>query len=84
VLKRLLEEVATGRIGSTAELATALGASSAMVAAMVDELERRKLLHRAGNCGSSCTACPAGTECAPKARASAWMLTAAGRRHAER
>jgi Mn-dependent DtxR family transcriptional regulator len=84
VLKQVLTAVATGRIGNTAELAEAIGASTAMVAAMVAELERRGLLERAGECGTTCTACPAGPECGSNARASAWMLTAAGRRQAER
>jgi Mn-dependent DtxR family transcriptional regulator len=81
VLRRLLSTVASGRIGSTAELAAALDASPALVEAMVGELERRGLLQRAGECGTSCTACPTEADCAPQSRRNAWLLTAAGRRY---
>ena len=83
MLKILLTKVATGRIGNTAELAAAMDASPAMVEALVGELERRGLLQRAGDCGSVCTGCPTELECGQKAQASAWLLTAAGRRYAE-
>jgi hypothetical protein len=82
VLRRLLVTIAAGRIGNITELAVAIDASPAMVEALVGELERRGLLQRAGDCGAVCTGCPTEFECGPKAHASAWMLTAAGRRYA--
>lgn len=84
MLRKLLSTVASGRIGNTAELAVAIDASPAMVEVMVGELERRGLLQRAGDCGAVCTGCPTESACGPKAAASAWMLTAAGHRYAER
>ena len=83
MLKIVLTQVGAGRIGNTAELAAAMDASPAMVEALVGELERRGLLQRAGDCGSACTGCPTELECGQKTQASAWMLTAAGRRYAE-
>jgi Mn-dependent DtxR family transcriptional regulator len=83
VLKRLLSTIAAGRIANTAELAAAMDASPAMVEALVDELERRGLLQRAGDCGSVCTGCPTELACGQQGQASAWLLTAAGRRYAE-
>jgi hypothetical protein len=83
VLKRMLNKVSAGQVGSTAELAEAMDASPAMVAAMVGELERRGLLQRAGDCGSACAGCPTEVACGPKVQGGAWMLTAAGRRCAE-
>lgn len=83
MLKRLVANIAAGRIGSTTELAVAVDASPALVAALLGELERRGLLQRAGDCGAVCTGCPTAAECGPKAQAGAWLLTAAGRRYAE-
>jgi hypothetical protein len=82
VLKRLLATIAGGRIGDTAELATAIDASPAMIDALLGELERRGLLQRSGECGAVCNGCPAGLECKPRAQGGAWLLTAAGRRYA--
>jgi hypothetical protein len=82
VLKQVLSTVAGGRVGSTAELADALGVSPAMVEAMVAELELRGLLHRLGDCGEPCDGCPSVMHCGPATRGSAWMLTALGRRYA--
>ena len=84
VLKRLLRVVAHGQAGNTAELAAAIDASPALVEAMVGELERRGLLQRAGECGSACGGCPSEAACDPQQQASAWLLTAAGRRYSER
>jgi hypothetical protein len=84
VLKRILATVADGNIGNTTELAAATGISAAMIEAVVGDLERRGLLQRAGACGSGCGACATESACASKAQASAWMLTAQGRRYAER
>lgn len=81
MLKRMLATIATGRIGSTAELAAATGTSPEMIEALVAELERRGLLQRAGDCGSVCTGCPAEPSCGPAGQAHAWILTAAGRRY---
>jgi sugar/nucleoside kinase (ribokinase family) len=78
MLKELLSKVAAGQAGNTAELAAAMGASPAMVQAMVGELERRGLLQRAGECRVACGACRQVPGVRP--RACAWMLTAAGRR----
>jgi predicted transcriptional regulator of viral defense system len=83
VLKRLLSTIAAGQVANTAELAAAIDASPAMVEALVGELERRGLLQRAGDCGSVCTGCPTEPECGQQTQASAWLLTAAGRRYAE-
>lgn len=83
MFKRLLSAVASGQVGNTAELAAAIDVSPAMVEAMVAELERRGLLQRAGECGTACAGCPSESACDPKQQASAWMLTAAGRRYAE-
>lgn len=83
MFKRLLREVASGQVGSTAELAAAIGVSPAMVEAMVAELERRGLLQRAGECGTTCAGCPSESACDPRMQGSAWLLTAAGRRYAE-
>lgn len=83
MLKLLLTTVACGRIGNTAELAAVIGASPAMVEALIAELERRGLLQRAGECGAVCNGCPTEVACGDKAQAGAWMLTAAGRRYAE-
>ena len=80
MLKHLLATIATGRIGSTAELAVATGASPEMIEALVAELERRGLLQRAGDCGAVCTGCPVEPSCGPTGQAHAWILTAAGRR----
>jgi DNA-binding IclR family transcriptional regulator len=82
VLKRLLGIVADGQVGSTAELAAALGTSPLLVEAMLEQLERQGLLQRTGDCGVVCAGCPAEASCAPRATARAWMLTTAGRRHA--
>jgi hypothetical protein len=78
VLKRLLATIAGGRIGDTAELATAIDASPAMIDALLGELERRGLLQRSGDCDG----CPAGPGCELRAQGGAWLLTAAGRRYA--
>lgn len=83
MLKRLLATMASGGVGSTAELAVAIDASPAMVEVMVAHLERRGLLQRAGDCGSACGGCPTEAACDPAAKGNAWMLTAAGRRYAE-
>lgn len=83
MFKRLLSAVASGQVGNTAELAAAIEVSPAMVEAMVAELERRGLLQRAGDCGSTCAGCPSESACDPAAQGTAWMLTAAGRRYAE-
>lgn len=84
MLKRLLVEIAAGRVGSLAELARAIDASPEMVGVMMTELERRGLLQRAGDCGSPCAGCPKEIACAPGAsQGGAWMLTSAGRRSAE-
>jgi hypothetical protein len=83
VLKRVLAEIASGNIGNTLELAVATGVSAAMIETVVGDLERRGLLERAGACGSGCGACATESACASKAQASAWMLTARGRRYAE-
>jgi hypothetical protein len=82
VLRKVLATVAEGRVGSTAELAAAIDASPAMVEVVVAELERRGLLQRAGECGAACGGCPSESACDPRAQASAWMLTSAGRRYA--
>lgn len=84
MLKRVLVEIAAGRVGSLTELAKTIDASPEMVEVMVMELERRGLLQRAGDCGSPCAGCPKEIACAPGAsQGGAWMLTAAGRRYAE-
>ena len=82
MLKRLLATIATGRIGSMAELAAATDMSPEMIEALLAELERRGLLQRAGDCGAVCTACPAEPSCGPAGQARAWILTASGRRYA--
>ena len=81
MLKRVLATIAAGRVGSTAELAAALDLSPAMVEAVVAELEQRGLLERVGECGDTCSGCPAESACSPSARGSAWMLSSAGRRY---
>lgn len=82
MLKRLLQRIETGEAGNTAELADALGASPALVEAMVAELEQRGLLQRIGECGDPCAGCPVESLCGIAPRRCAWMLTAEGRRYA--
>ena len=81
MLKQVLSTMAGGRFGNTAELADALGVSRSMVEAMVAELELRGLLLRVGDCGEPCDGCPSEMHCGLAPRASAWMLTALGRRY---
>jgi len=81
LFRRLLDTVAEGRVGSTAELADELDASPALVQAVVEELERRGLLQRVGDCGEVCAGCPAEVNCGPAVKRSAWMLTTEGRRY---
>lgn len=81
MLKRVLQTIAAGRVGSTAELAAALDTSPALVDAMVEQLERSGMLERVGECGDVCAGCPV-EGCGVGAKGSAWMLTAAGRRYA--
>ena len=80
MLKRVLQAIATGRVGSTAELAAALETSPEMIEAMVDQLARSGMLERVGECADACAACP--VEGCGTVKGSAWMLTAAGRRYA--
>lgn len=83
MLRRLLGLIAQGRLGNTAELATALDVPKGLVEAMIGELAQRGLVQRAGQCGAGCGGCPAERTCGPTGQAGAWLLTAAGRRHVE-
>ncbi len=83
MLRRLLRVIANGGLGNTAELATALDVSSGLVEAMIGELDRRGLVQRAGATGAGCDGCPMERNCGPRARAAAWLLTTAGRRHVQ-
>jgi hypothetical protein len=79
VLRRLIEAVARGGAGDTRELAAELGASQAVVEAMMDELARRGLVARASECMPACSECPAGGICASRGSGGIWIVTRAGR-----
>lgn len=83
MLKRLLKTIESGQAGNTTELAEMIGASPALVEAMVIELEQRGLLQRVGECGDPCAGCPVESLCGIAPRRCAWMLTAEGRRRAQ-
>ncbi len=82
MLRQLLATIAAGQAGNTAELAAALGISSGLAEAMVNDLAQRGLLQRIGDCGTPCEGCPAEMNCGPAPRRGAWMLTETGRRYA--
>ena len=82
MLRRLLEAVRTGRAGDTRDLAREVGVPPAVVAAMMDELARRGLVQRTGDCRSACADCAVGGICGSRLRGGAWVLTRAGREHA--
>jgi hypothetical protein len=79
VLRRLIEAVARGGAGDTRELAAELGASHAVVEAMMDELARRGFVERASECLPSCGDCPASGICASRGSGGIWIVTRAGR-----
>lgn len=79
MLRRLIEAVARGGTGDTRELAAELGASQAVVEAMMDELARRGYVERASECLPSCGECPASGICASRGSGGIWILTRTGR-----
>lgn len=60
ILTRILDHLEIHRVGSPGELARAVGASPEAVKSMLENLQRRGLIHRIeanSACGSSCRQC---------------------------
>jgi len=60
ILTRILDHLSVHRVASLGELARATDASPEAVKSMLENLQRRRLIHRVGvgsACGSSCRQC---------------------------
>ena len=79
MLRQLLQAIYAGQAGDTRELALAVGAPPEVLAAMMDELVRRGLVQRTGDCRRACADGAVGQVCGSRLRAGAWVLTRAGR-----
>lgn len=78
MLQHLLELLAAGRGGTPAELARALDVPEELLAAMLEDLERRGLLATVDGCAGACGGCGVAA-CVATARGRAFALTEAGR-----
>lgn len=85
MVRQLLQLVARAGTASSAELARALGVSTAMIEAMLQELVRRGYLRPVAPGCTACATCPARAACLFGSAARVWALSAKGQelvRHA--
>jgi DeoR/GlpR family transcriptional regulator of sugar metabolism len=75
MLRRLLELVASNGTARTAELASALGVSTALIESMLEELARRGYLRLLPGSAQPCERCPLRSGCLYSKRARIWIVS---------
>jgi predicted ArsR family transcriptional regulator len=78
MLRRLLELVARTGTARSAELAGALGVSTAMIEPMLQELAQRGYLRPVAPGCTACASCPVRAACLFGSGARVWVLSAKG------